>query len=165
MSYIQAANGKLNGSTPNPKSAPELDDLELPYEVSVETVDGAIWVIPGVLDDDARHAFLNGQCVAFATAVAEHYSAAGISVCVNTEDDTIIHALAEYNGELLDVDGPTTEEDFLDVHGLTDGEYRWEWWPTHEAEARAVLHGTLPAQNLAVAKTTINPWLEAGFGA
>ncbi|KQO98675.1 hypothetical protein [Leifsonia sp. Leaf264] len=155
--FLQGADGKMVGSLPQPKSAPE---------VTLSTVYGEQQVTPGRLDAGAREAFLNGQCVAFAAAAARRFNVDEIVLCVDTEDEFIIHALVEVGGELFDVDGATDQESFAEVHGLDEDDFRWEPWTVADLDrlAESELGFTLPEQDVQTASTMIDQWLEDGFG-
>lgn len=91
---------------------------------------------PGVLDDNARHLYKNGQCLALALALARSRPDTGISVLAYEADDgrtAVQHAWAVApNGALVDVDGENDRvivEEMLangEFYGAGDDEYT-EW--------------------------------------
>ena len=108
---LRTALGQFGGATTRPGTMTLVPDLE-PEKVIVQ---GAMFrhaVTPGVLDADAKTAFMNGQCVAFAAAVARQVGATGISLAVRTEDGTIIHAYVEDRGQMIDANGTRPLEEY-----------------------------------------------------
>tara|TARA_R110002051_G_scaffold60546_9_gene110978 strand:+ start:84401 stop:85000 length:600 start_codon:yes stop_codon:yes gene_type:complete len=94
-------------------------DLAL-AEVTLQSAGGyGYTVVPGVLDSRARQALSEGQCVAFAVAVAERLDADTISVLVDTDGgDRICHAWVERpdgpEGRMVDSWGERDVTEYFD---------------------------------------------------
>lgn len=87
----------------------------LPNTVTVKIPFGTVKVTPGVLDDDARYAFTNGQCHAFALALQAVIGGdlvwGGVGQCTSHEyvDDPCPHdgvELPEALAQMFDADCP-----------------------------------------------------------
>jgi len=121
-----------------------------PPEVFLTTADGRrTAVTPGVLDSDAQEAFMEGQCVAFAVAVAEATEGGNVVMAVHVEDNRVIHAWASVAGSYtvqdayghMDDDAAfdqyvINEKDMFSNASYTDDEVRFETMSPTEARER-----------------------------
>lgn len=135
----------------------------------------------GILDDQARYIFRNGQCLALATQLAKHFGTNKITVVsmINESDDYddmyeregntsieeayrhIIHAYANVDEEdaLWDIDGEifqdSVEEEYNTVHPSQAelGDYIIETYNVEDA--KYMFEGFMTEQNYEFAETMI----------
>ncbi|WP_325705952.1 hypothetical protein [Amycolatopsis sp.] len=85
---------------------------------------------PGVIDDEARRAFTNGQCHALALALNEETGWPMVQVGVHGYGGIPRHWMVETpNGDLLDIKGLSTYEDVADrwAGDIVSGEPEDAW--------------------------------------
>ena len=148
----------------NPDAA--LPPATHPDSYEVPTVLGTRTVVPGVWDWPTAEAFMNGQCVAFAVAVAPRAGATTIEVLMDVDDNRVIHAWAEDENELLvdasDSVGFTSEEYIADRVGedwWENDSYLWESIrldEVHEWASGQSDHNNLPTQAWAAAASVMD---------
>lgn len=170
LGQFGAAPGRPGTMTLVPDPAPE--------KVIVQGARFKHAVTPGVLDADAKNAFMNGQCVAFAAALAPRLGTTRISLAVRSDDGTIIHAYIEVDGQIIDANGSRPLDEYEqeldaaytvvcgDCDGCADGDgcddadvgYEYDSLDLDEvAEIADTEYGNgLPRQNWELAETMMD---------
>jgi hypothetical protein len=136
------------------QTAPE---HQLAQTFSVPLADGQTGQLTeGVWDANAQEVFQSGQCLAFATALAERAPNAEVAILLR-EDGELSHAYALIvsGGEdwLVDSHGWFLFNEQVEARGLnSDSDLNFEYLEPHEATARAAGFDLLPEQDWLTAR-------------
>lgn len=131
---------------------------EDPAPVKVRDARGMnVAVTPGVLDENAEHLYLNGQCLALATALAEDNGNWGVAVRLYDDGALVAHAWAvDTDGTLHDVRGAHDEQAIAEE--LDEDEEIVHYLPSMVPLVHAELAEAIGPQDLGLAQSFVPAW-------
>jgi len=133
-------------------------------QVDLPGTNGAVNpVTPGVVDEAARKAYLNGQCAALAIALQERLGGSIVAIGYDDENDdyeawhqspVYSHVgLALKNGSVIDIEGAHELEEWMEHHNC--------WEETVLTEQQALSLSQFPSQEISTARLTANALLSS----